>query len=66
MYESEMITLLTRVQGGDLVCDKVFSVGVGVNLGTVGASLRDNTVHLETLPLTRRCMVEPFLRLIVN
>ena len=36
-----MITLPTRAWGGDLVCDKVFSLGLGVSPGEcTGALLR--------------------------
>ena len=33
------------------MCDKVSSLGLGVDPGTVGASLRDKTVHRGDTPL---------------
>jgi hypothetical protein len=38
---------------GSCVCDKVFSLRLGVSQRSVGASLRHNAVHRETLPLAR-------------
>ena len=32
------------------MCDKVFSLHLGVSPGTMGASLKDNAVRRETLP----------------
>ena len=44
------------------MCDTVSSLRLGVDPGTVGASLRDDGVRQrETLPLVRWCIAEPSL-----
>ena len=53
-----MITIPTRAWGGDLVRDKVFSLGLGVNPGESPVRcLRATVAPGDTLPLARRGML---------
>ena len=59
-----MITLLTRIREGGLVCDKVFSLRLDINPGECADALGTTLVHRlrasgvpgETLPLASQCI----------